>query len=163
MLRHSCGYKLANDGQDTRAIQHTSATARSRRRCVTPHWRRIASRVSGRTGADQHCIVAFCGAKLARRTKQSETQALLEWSVSRSVPIKVRRHCQPAPRYCYRIYAFRPLVLVPFHGRAMCSEDTADVRRSRPLAEHSTKRLNVRGHCAGGGAAFLHQSVRPLH
>ena len=24
MLRHSCGYKLANDGQDTRAIQHTS-------------------------------------------------------------------------------------------------------------------------------------------
>ena len=23
MLRHACGYKLANDGQDTRAIQHT--------------------------------------------------------------------------------------------------------------------------------------------
>jgi site-specific recombinase XerD len=22
MLRHSCGYKLANDGQDTRAIRH---------------------------------------------------------------------------------------------------------------------------------------------
>jgi len=22
MLRHSCGHKLANDGQDTRAIQH---------------------------------------------------------------------------------------------------------------------------------------------
>ena len=22
MLRHGCGYKLANDGQDTRAIQH---------------------------------------------------------------------------------------------------------------------------------------------
>ena len=22
MLRHSCGYKLANDGQDRRAIQH---------------------------------------------------------------------------------------------------------------------------------------------
>ena len=22
MLRHSCGYKLANDGQDTRATQH---------------------------------------------------------------------------------------------------------------------------------------------
>jgi type 1 fimbriae regulatory protein FimB/type 1 fimbriae regulatory protein FimE len=22
ILRHSCGYKLANDGQDTRAIQH---------------------------------------------------------------------------------------------------------------------------------------------
>jgi site-specific recombinase XerD len=22
MLRHGCGYKLANDGQDTRSIQH---------------------------------------------------------------------------------------------------------------------------------------------
>jgi type 1 fimbriae regulatory protein FimB/type 1 fimbriae regulatory protein FimE len=22
MLRHACGYKLANDGQDTRALQH---------------------------------------------------------------------------------------------------------------------------------------------
>jgi len=22
MLRHACGYKLANDGHDTRAIQH---------------------------------------------------------------------------------------------------------------------------------------------
>ena len=22
MLRHSCGYKLANDGHDTRALQH---------------------------------------------------------------------------------------------------------------------------------------------
>ena len=22
MLRHACGYKLANDGRDTRAIQH---------------------------------------------------------------------------------------------------------------------------------------------
>jgi hypothetical protein len=22
MLRHACGYKLANDGQDTRAVQH---------------------------------------------------------------------------------------------------------------------------------------------
>jgi site-specific recombinase XerD len=24
MLRHACGYKLANDGQDPRAIQHTT-------------------------------------------------------------------------------------------------------------------------------------------
>jgi len=23
MLRHSCGYKLANDGYDTRALQHS--------------------------------------------------------------------------------------------------------------------------------------------
>jgi len=25
MLRHACGYKLANDGHDTRAIQHYMA------------------------------------------------------------------------------------------------------------------------------------------
>jgi type 1 fimbriae regulatory protein FimB/type 1 fimbriae regulatory protein FimE len=29
MLRHACGFKLANDGRDTRAIQAISATARS--------------------------------------------------------------------------------------------------------------------------------------
>ena len=27
MLRHACGYKLANDGQDTRAVQHYLGTA----------------------------------------------------------------------------------------------------------------------------------------
>jgi integrase len=41
MLRHSCGYKLANDGVDTRAIQdwlgHGSGTARSRIRRATRH------------------------------------------------------------------------------------------------------------------------------
>jgi type 1 fimbriae regulatory protein FimB/type 1 fimbriae regulatory protein FimE len=25
MLRHACGYKLANDGHDTRALQHKAA------------------------------------------------------------------------------------------------------------------------------------------
>ena len=42
MLRHSCGYKLANDGVDTRTIQgylgHTSTPS------ATPNWHRRASR-----------------------------------------------------------------------------------------------------------------------
>jgi type 1 fimbriae regulatory protein FimB/type 1 fimbriae regulatory protein FimE len=40
MLRHSCGYKLANDGQDTRAIQHylghRSITSTVRYTALTP-------------------------------------------------------------------------------------------------------------------------------
>ena len=64
MLRHACGFKLANDGQDTRALQHylspervprlleglssvTIATWRALHvtDCVTRHRRRYASRM----------------------------------------------------------------------------------------------------------------------
>ena len=44
MLRHACGFKLANDGVDTRTIQTISATSRSSIRCVTPSWRRRGSK-----------------------------------------------------------------------------------------------------------------------
>jgi integrase len=41
MLRHSCGYKLANDGQDTRAIQeylgHRSIVSTQRYTALSPH------------------------------------------------------------------------------------------------------------------------------
>jgi type 1 fimbriae regulatory protein FimB/type 1 fimbriae regulatory protein FimE len=41
MLRHSCGYKLANDGQDTRAIQeclsHRSIVSTQRCTALSPH------------------------------------------------------------------------------------------------------------------------------
>ena len=49
MLRHSCGYKLANDGQDTRAIHITLGTSRLTQQYVTRLWRLIASKASGRT------------------------------------------------------------------------------------------------------------------
>jgi type 1 fimbriae regulatory protein FimB/type 1 fimbriae regulatory protein FimE len=39
MLRHATGYKLANDGQDTRAILSTPHATRT--------WRRTGSRISG--------------------------------------------------------------------------------------------------------------------
>jgi integrase len=38
MLRHACGFKLANDGIDTRTTRPISATSRSSIRCVTPSW-----------------------------------------------------------------------------------------------------------------------------
>jgi Phage integrase family len=39
MLRHGCGYKLANDGQDTRAIQHyLGHRSIAPRPCAIPRW-----------------------------------------------------------------------------------------------------------------------------
>ena len=52
MLRHGCGYKLANDGQDTRAIQHYLGHRSIARPCAIPHWRRIGSKGSGKTNAN---------------------------------------------------------------------------------------------------------------
>ena len=37
MLRHACGFKLANDGHDTRSIQASSGTRTSSTRCATPN------------------------------------------------------------------------------------------------------------------------------
>ena len=48
MLRHACGFKLANDGVDTRSLQaYLGPQATSSTRCATPSWRRPASRTSG--------------------------------------------------------------------------------------------------------------------
>ena len=47
MLRHGCGYALANAGHDTRSIQAYLGHRTSSIRCVTPSWRRIGSRTSG--------------------------------------------------------------------------------------------------------------------
>jgi Phage integrase family len=47
MLRHACGFKLANDGHDTRALQHYLGHRTSSTRCATPSFRRIALRTSG--------------------------------------------------------------------------------------------------------------------
>jgi integrase len=50
MLRHACGYALANAGHDTRALQ-ALATATSSTPCATPKWHRIGSKGSGATTA----------------------------------------------------------------------------------------------------------------
>jgi integrase len=47
MLRHACGFALANQGHDTRALQ---ATGISSTRCAIPSWRLIGSRTSGADG-----------------------------------------------------------------------------------------------------------------
>src|SRR5579863_1781080 len=47
MLRHACGYALANKGHDTRALQAYSVTATSNIRCAILSYRLRGSRTSG--------------------------------------------------------------------------------------------------------------------
>src|SRR5215472_1549156 len=47
MLRHPCGFKLANDGHDTRALQHYLGHKTFSTRSGTPKWRPIGSRTFG--------------------------------------------------------------------------------------------------------------------
>jgi site-specific recombinase XerD len=48
MLRHACGYKLANDGQDTRAVQHYLGQRTFSTPCATQNYRRSGSNHFGR-------------------------------------------------------------------------------------------------------------------
>ena len=50
MLRHGCGYALADAGHDTRRCRLGSDTETSSTRCATPSWRRTGSRTSGASG-----------------------------------------------------------------------------------------------------------------
>jgi type 1 fimbriae regulatory protein FimB/type 1 fimbriae regulatory protein FimE len=38
MLRHACGYKLANDGHDTRALQHYLGHKNTSTPSAIPNW-----------------------------------------------------------------------------------------------------------------------------
>ena len=51
MLRHACGYALANKGHDTRALQDTWATATFSTPCDTLTCRQHVLRISGETKA----------------------------------------------------------------------------------------------------------------
>ena len=51
VLRHSCGYKLANDGRDTRSIQHYLGHRSIASTVRYPRSRPIGSRISGRIEA----------------------------------------------------------------------------------------------------------------
>jgi integrase len=47
MLRHACGFALANKGHDTRALQAYLGHCNISTRCDTPNCRRAGSRTSG--------------------------------------------------------------------------------------------------------------------
>jgi hypothetical protein len=47
MLRHACGFALANAGHDTRARRRILGTATFSTRCATLSWRRTGSRIFG--------------------------------------------------------------------------------------------------------------------
>jgi integrase len=50
MLRHACGFALANAGHDTRALQAYLVTATFSIRCAILSWRRTGSRIFGDDG-----------------------------------------------------------------------------------------------------------------
>src|SRR5215831_18275016 len=56
MLRHGCGYALANAGHDTRGRYRLgSGTRTSSTRCVTPSWLLIGLRTSGAENLSSRC------------------------------------------------------------------------------------------------------------
>jgi Phage integrase family len=61
MLKHACGYELANDGQDTRSLQglHWATRTSSTRRAI-PNYRRRGSKISDGTGCIQQPPAHFC-------------------------------------------------------------------------------------------------------
>jgi integrase len=54
MLRHACGYKLANDGHDTRALQAYLGHRNIQNTTRTQRWRKIGSRASGEIRGDKY-------------------------------------------------------------------------------------------------------------
>jgi integrase len=57
MLRHACGFALANRGHDTRALQAFSGTVTSSTLCAIPSCRRCGSKISG--GSKCRCEVGL--------------------------------------------------------------------------------------------------------
>jgi hypothetical protein len=55
MLRHGCGYALANAGHDTRALQAWLGRKNTSTRCVTPRWFLIGLRTSGAENLSSRC------------------------------------------------------------------------------------------------------------
>src|SRR5215472_753333 len=58
MLRHACGFKLANDGDDTRALQHYLGHRNIQHTSGTPKWRASGSRTFGE--ADLRTWASWC-------------------------------------------------------------------------------------------------------
>ena len=58
MLRHACGYKLANDGKDTRSLQAYLGHRTFNTRCAIRNWRRTGSRIFGGSFTPKACPIA---------------------------------------------------------------------------------------------------------
>src|SRR5262249_29050471 len=61
MLRHACGFKLANDGHDTRALQHYLGHKNIQHTVRYPEWRPIGSRTFGGVEPERPLHDAFVG------------------------------------------------------------------------------------------------------
>ena len=61
MLRHACGFKLANDGHDTRALQAYLGHKNISTRCAIPSWRQRGSKAFGVDTASARWIKSPAG------------------------------------------------------------------------------------------------------
>ena len=81
MLRHATGYKLANDGQDTRAIQHYLGHRNIQHTTrYTPNWRQIGSRISGAISPRRMLPWSASARFLHKQVNLSDTPAVTDSS-----------------------------------------------------------------------------------
>src|SRR5215831_10044746 len=72
MLRHGCGYALANAGHDTRGRYRLgSGTRTSSTRCVTPSWLLIGLRTSGAENLSSRCRLELFAALLGATPRRA--------------------------------------------------------------------------------------------
>ena len=79
MLRHACGFALANKGHDTRLFRPIWGTRTSNTRFVTLNWHRIGSRISGDrslTSPSRHLVVWAAVGSCAPLVRRSKNQSL---------------------------------------------------------------------------------------
>ncbi len=81
MLRHACGYALANKGHDTRALQAYLGHRNIQHTVGTPNCRRRGSRISG-AADDDHCPLRAdsdqnCATPRTQRSAQGDMSSIL--------------------------------------------------------------------------------------
>jgi hypothetical protein len=115
MLRHGCGYALANAGHDTRALQGMGTRTFSIR-CVTPSWRRTGL---GTSGGDR-------GGQFGRYLRKTAREIFL---ASTDRPELARAIC--------RLEAGDVLVVTRLDRRARSTRDLLQSPRSAPALSPS--------------------------
>ena len=111
MLRHACGFKLANDGHDTRPCSTTSGTRTFSTRSGIPTWRPTGSRTFG--GTDDGGAGSIAPHERSSRSKKT-TRHTVEITSSVAVGPCVacapsgRPRCRPPASLCSWVWENRP-------------------------------------------------------
>jgi hypothetical protein len=112
MLRHGCGYALANAGHDTRALRLGSAIRTFNTRLDIPSWRRTGSRSSGADGCCRHRCLHIAGRRGLRPTfswwpptkAKGQARRLMTFAGARSRCFDLLVSLLPLPQLLQRIF-----------------------------------------------------------